>query len=229
MATRIPTRPSTMRKEPRQARSRATVEAILIAGAQVLGRRGWAGFTTNEVAEAAGVSIGSLYQYFPNKLILSEAITARHFDEILAVLRGIGDETLPLARRVEQLVDGMIGVHSINPALHRVLLEEAPRARGPRSVHDRFEAEYLRCYAALIAQPDDARNRESADAAAQVVSAAVAGVIHDAAHRGTIGLPVLKQELVDMVDAYLLRRRRRERVRMRTREMSGSGRATVKR
>ncbi|PQV44860.1 TetR family transcriptional regulator [Paraburkholderia sp. BL21I4N1] len=200
-----------MRKEPRQARSRATVEAILIAGAQVLGRRGWAGFTTNEVAEAAGVSIGSLYQYFPNKLILSEAITARHFDEILAVLRPIGDETLPLARRVEQLVDGMIGVHSINPALHRVLLEEAPRARGPKSVHDRFETEYLRCYAALIAQPDedDARNRESADAAAQVVSAAVAGVIHDAAHRGTIGLPVLKQELVEMVGAYLLRRRRR--------------------
>ncbi|MFM0648126.1 TetR/AcrR family transcriptional regulator [Paraburkholderia bryophila] len=219
MATRIPTRPSTMRKAPRQARSRATVEAILIAGAQVLGRRGWAGFTTNEVAEAAGVSIGSLYQYFPNKLILSEAITARHFDEILAVLRGIGDKTLPLARRVEQLVDGMIGVHSINPALHRVLLEEAPRARGPKSVHDRFEAEYLSCYAALIAQPDegDARNRESADAAAQVVSAAVAGVIHDAAHRGTIGLPVLKQELVEMVDAYLLRRRRRERAKASTR------------
>ncbi|ASL46301.1 HTH-type transcriptional regulator MtrR [Burkholderia sp. AD24] len=226
MATRIPTRPSAMRKEPRQARSRATVEAILIAGAQVLGRRGWASFTTNEVAEAAGVSIGSLYQYFPNKLILSEAITARHFDEILAVLRPIGDEALPLTRRVEQLVDGMIGVHSINPALHRVLLEEAPRARGPKSVHDRFEAEYLRCYAALIAQPgeDDARNRESADAAAQIVSAAVAGVIHDAAHRGTIGLPVLKQELVDMVDAYLLRRRRRGRA-----GVGGDRRGIVKR
>lgn len=109
MTTRIPTRPSSMRKEPRQARSRATVEAILIAGARVLGRRGWAGFTTNEVAGAAGVSIGSLYQYFPNKLILSEAITARHFDEILAVLRPIGDETLSLARRVEQL-------HAAEPA-----------------------------------------------------------------------------------------------------------------
>ena len=215
-----------MRKQPRQARSRATVEAILIAGAQVLGRRGWDGFTTNEVAEAAGVSIGSLYQYFPNKLILSEAITARHFDEILAVLRPIGDEALSLTRRVEQLVDGMIGVHSINPALHRVLLEEAPRVRGPKSVHDRFEAEYLRCYAALIAQPDedDARNRESADAAAQVVSAAVAGVIHDAAHRGTIGLPVLKRELVDMVEAYLLRRRRRGRA-----GVGGDRRGIVKR
>ncbi|RAS22618.1 TetR family transcriptional regulator [Paraburkholderia bryophila] len=215
-----------MRKQPRQARSRATVEAILIAGAQVLGRRGWDGFTTNEVAEAAGVSIGSLYQYFPNKLILSEAITARHFDEILAVLRPIGDEALSLTRRVEQLVDGMIGVHSINPALHRVLLEEAPRVRGPKSVHDRFEAEYLRCYAALIAQPDedDARKCESADAAAQVVSAAVAGVIHDSAHRGTIGLPVLKQELVDMVEAYLLRRRRRGRA-----GVGGDRRGIVKR
>ncbi|WGS54225.1 TetR/AcrR family transcriptional regulator [Paraburkholderia sp. D15] len=200
-----------MRKEPRQARSRATVEAILVAGGLVLGRRGWARFTTNEVAEIAGVSIGSLYQYFPNKLILSQAITARHFDQILAVLRAIGDATLPLARRVEQLIDGMIGVHSINPALHRVLLEEAPRARGPKSVHEKFDAEYLGCYAALIAQSGDTRTQESIDAAAQVISAAVSGAIHDAAHRGTIGSPALKQELVDMIEAYLLRCRRRAR------------------
>lgn len=59
-----------MRKEPRQARSRATVEIIVRAGARVLGDRGWAGFTTNQVAEVAGVSIGSLYQYFPDKLAL---------------------------------------------------------------------------------------------------------------------------------------------------------------
>jgi AcrR family transcriptional regulator len=206
LATRIPAHASTMRKAPRQARSRATVEAILTAGAQLLGRRGWARFTTNEVAEAAGVSIGSLYQYFPNKGVLVEAITTRHFDEVLAVLSAIDDETMPVAQRVEQLVRGMIGVHNINPALHRVLLEEAPHIEGLKSAHETFETEYLRRYTALVASSGNRRSRESVVMAAQVLSAAVAGVIHDAAHRGTLGTPILKRELVAMMTAYLLNR-----------------------
>ncbi len=56
-----------MRKQPSQARSKATVDAIVEAAARILGDQGWAGFTTNKVAEAAGVSIGSYYQYFPDK------------------------------------------------------------------------------------------------------------------------------------------------------------------
>src|SRR5579871_4413597 len=78
---------SAMRKEPRQARSRATVEAIIRAGARVLGARGMDGFTTNETADVAGVSIGSLYQYFPDKLSLIDAIRRRHLDDVLAVMR----------------------------------------------------------------------------------------------------------------------------------------------
>ena len=70
-----------MRKEPRQSRSRVTVEAILDAGARILSDEGWAAFTTNRVAEVAGVSIGSLYQYFPDKLSLVDAIRSRHLEE----------------------------------------------------------------------------------------------------------------------------------------------------
>ncbi|HEE6563133.1 TetR/AcrR family transcriptional regulator [Acinetobacter baumannii] len=55
------------RKRPRQARSVATFEAILEAAARILESLGFAGFNTNAVAELAGVSIGSLYQYFPSK------------------------------------------------------------------------------------------------------------------------------------------------------------------
>lgn len=58
------------RKPPTQERARATVERILLAARRVLARRGFAKFTTNEVANSAGVSIGSLYQYFPNKRAL---------------------------------------------------------------------------------------------------------------------------------------------------------------
>ena len=55
------------RKRPVQARSRQTVESILVAAARILAERGYLATTTNDVADAAGVSIGSLYQYFPNK------------------------------------------------------------------------------------------------------------------------------------------------------------------
>ncbi|TIV25222.1 MAG: TetR/AcrR family transcriptional regulator, partial [Mesorhizobium sp.] len=87
MSTRIAKPAARMRKQPRQARSIATVEAIIEAGAHVLSELGWVGFSTNKVAEAAGVSIGSLYQYFPDKLALVEAIRRRHFDHVLSVLR----------------------------------------------------------------------------------------------------------------------------------------------
>jgi len=80
------------RKQPRQRRAEATVEAILEAAAQLVARRGLAGFNTNAVAERAGVSIGSLYQYFPNKDAIMAALIARQHDrqvqgllEVLAV------------------------------------------------------------------------------------------------------------------------------------------------
>ena len=55
------------RRKPRQARSQATVEVILAAAARVFARSGYAATTTNHVAAKAGVSIGSLYEYFPSK------------------------------------------------------------------------------------------------------------------------------------------------------------------
>jgi AcrR family transcriptional regulator len=185
-----------MRKEPQQERARATVEAILEAAARILDRHGWARFTTNAVADAAGVSIGSLYQYFPDKLALVEAILRRHFDDVLAALR-TADEDTTRAARIERLVSGMIAAHSVHPSLHRVLLEEVPRGKISKAIHQRFEAEYRDLYAKLIAADQRGEIR------AQVLSAAIEGVIHDAARRGTLGSPALKQELVHLVEAYL--------------------------
>jgi AcrR family transcriptional regulator len=192
-----------MRKEPRQARSRATVEAIVRAGARVLGDRGLDGFTTNEVADVAGVSIGSLYQYFPDKLSLIDAIRRRHLDDVLAILRGIGRGDTPLAQLIEDLVDGMIAVHSIEPALHRVLLDEAPRYDGERSIQGMFEQEYMARYKAIVAACPDRAGRASADVAAQVLSSAVEGVIHNAARRGMLKSPELRQELIYLLRSYL--------------------------
>ena len=210
MATRIPAAQGKMRKQPQQERSRDTVEAIVQASAHILGRRGWGGLTTNGVAEAAGVSIGSLYQYFPNKLALVEAVRSRHFQDVLTALRAADDPGKSPAQRIEAVVEGMISVHSRNPAVHHTLLEETPRSRASKAAHDEFETEYMRRYEALISTSRRARRFAHPSIAAQVLSAAIAGVVHDAARRGTLGSPALKQELVHMITAYLCKSRRTE-------------------
>src|SRR5207237_4083987 len=103
-----------MRKQPKQRRSRETVEAIVQASIQVLGNSGWAGFTTNRVAERAGVSIGSVYQYFPEKSALVAAIRARHFADVLAVVQAAAGRG-SLDARIARLIDGMIAVHACQP------------------------------------------------------------------------------------------------------------------
>lgn len=84
------------RRSPKQARSRATVEAIVEAAAQILERGGPAALNTNDVAERAGVSVGTLYQYFPDK----QAIL------IAAARRELG----PLAGRQRALVQALIAM-----------------------------------------------------------------------------------------------------------------------
>ena len=122
------------RKSPRQERSRDTVEAILGATARVLKRRGFAGTNTNRVAEVAGVSVGSLYQYFPNKDALVAALHQRHAHELLAVLDGAlaGAAQRSLEATVRALIRATLDAHLVDPELHRVLETEL---QG----HDRFE------------------------------------------------------------------------------------------
>jgi AcrR family transcriptional regulator len=195
-----------MRKEPRQGRSRATVEAIVEAGARVLAQEGWNGFTTNETARIAGVSIGSLYQYFPNKLALVEAIRRRHFDDVLTVMRAATGGKMTIARRVETLVRGMIDVHGTHPALHRVLLEEIPHGQGSHAAHELFEAEYRSRYESLVGMCSQ-RAASRIGEAARVLSAAIEGVVHDAARSGALNSPTLNEELKALIRAFLRGRR----------------------
>ncbi|RSZ41070.1 MULTISPECIES: TetR/AcrR family transcriptional regulator [unclassified Variovorax] len=193
-----------MRKAPSQQRSRVTVDVIVEAATRVLARRGWARFTTNEIAAVAGVSVGSLYQYFPDKLAIAEAIRERHLEEVLVALSGSSEsdnEAVSLDQRVERFVDGVIAAHSVDQALHRVLVDEVPLAA--RSSYPEFEAEYQRRYRALVARDDDIGSSNEDDTAARMLSSAVEGVVHAAARRGELGLPALRRELVRLVLAYL--------------------------
>ena len=203
MSTRITKVSSGLRKEPRQARSRATVDAIVDAGARVLADHGWAAFTTNKVAEMAGASIGSLYQYFPDKLSLVEAIRRRHLDDCLAALRRTVADDKPLNRFVEEWVDALIEAHSIHPRLHRVLLDEAPNFDAFRDPNSAFEKAYLECYlnAVVVLRPDLVE--DDAKRMAIVLSDAIDGVIHNAARRGALSASGIRHELVRLVMAYI--------------------------
>ena len=195
-----------MRKAPLQQRSRVTVDTIVEAATRVLVRRGWARFTTNEIAEVAGVSVGSLYQYFPDKLAIAEAIRQRHLDEVLVALAGPGEEEpATLDRRVARFVDGVIAAHSIDQVLHRVLVDEVPLA--PRSAYPEFEAEYQRRYRALVAESAGPDPDADGDTAARMLSSAVEGAVHAAARRGDLETPAMRTELVRLVLAYLRARR----------------------
>lgn len=198
MSTRIRQKASTMRKVPRQERSRATVEAIVEAATHVLGRRGWAEFNTNEVADVAGASIGSLYQYFPNKLALIEAIRSRHFDGVIGVLKKACAE--PAEAGVNTLVEGMLELHSANPLLHKALLEEAPRSSA---ADEKFERKYLECYGSFVAQHMRGGRAVSHRVAAQVLAGSMEGAVHYAATHGLSRSPAFRMEIGNMVRAYL--------------------------
>lgn len=81
-----------MKKEPKQVRSKASVAAMVGACARILERNGYAGLSTNAIAEVAGVSIGSVYEYFPGK----EAVVARLTEELLAETTSLLHERLDL-------------------------------------------------------------------------------------------------------------------------------------
>lgn len=85
-------RSSEPRKRPRQARSQATVERILDEAARLFDEVGYQEVTTNHVAEAAAVSVGSLYQYFPNKDALLVGLAERHLEEATPRLAALADE-----------------------------------------------------------------------------------------------------------------------------------------
>lgn len=126
MARRVRT---TARKRPRQDRSRATVDAILDATAHVLVAEGYDRASTNRVAERAGVSVGSLYQYFPNKEALVGELVDRLSKQITELVVDRLSELLeePPERVARELVTAMVRLKRDDPALARVLREQIPR------------------------------------------------------------------------------------------------------
>jgi AcrR family transcriptional regulator len=132
------------RKEASQARSRATVEALVDATARILVREGFDKASTNRIAAVAGVSVGSLYQYFPGKEALVAAVIERHQQEIMQLVRGELAQVAsqPLKQAVRTLVTVAVESHRIDPKLHRVLAEQIPRVGKLEKVETFNRANY---------------------------------------------------------------------------------------
>jgi AcrR family transcriptional regulator len=137
--TREPAIALPTRRAPKQGRSKALVDALLEAAARILVRDGWGALTTNRVAAEAGVSVGSLYQYYPHKDAIVAALVERLGDDMLCSLLHVGHGLR--GRSVEEavvtIVRAALEATRRDAALHRALARELPHL-GALEVYERM-------------------------------------------------------------------------------------------
>lgn len=125
------------RKQPKQARATDLVAAILEAAVQVLASEGAQRFTTTRVAEKAGVSVGSLYRYFPNKAALLFRLQSDEWRQTGGLLRTIlEDDQRPPLERLRRLVHAFIRSECEEAAVRVALNDAAPLYRDAPEAHE---------------------------------------------------------------------------------------------
>lgn len=177
MARAIPTTP---RKSATQKRSQAMVETLLDATARVLTREGYDRASTNRIATAAGVSVGSLYQYFPNKEALVAALVARHNRQMLELLRDALKEvaSLDLATAIRELVRAAVDAHLVDSALHRIFAEQVPRM-GQLAKIDALQQETFLMVRAYLEERRGEISAPDLDSATSICVTAVEALTHE--------------------------------------------------
>ncbi|MEW2567937.1 TetR/AcrR family transcriptional regulator [Streptomyces sp. NPDC047070] len=194
----------TPRRTPRQVRAELTRERILSSAAHVFAEYGYAAGTTNRIAEHARVSIGSLYQYFPNKDAILAKLLVRHID------RGgwAGADELDLSpgslkEAVLALVRDAIDHHRDDPQLLRMMIEEAPVSSELIEAMDRHGKDRVRQIRDVLARHPDVRV-EDLDMAAELVVGTVEMNTHKLmASPHPIQVERLERELTAMLTRYL--------------------------
>ena len=204
MTTRRSTRLSE-RKQPQQARSAELVAAILQAGAQVLAKEGAARFTTARVAEKAGVSIGSLYQYFPNKAAILYRLQTQEWQQTSDLLRRLLEDTRHAPpQRLRNLVHAFVR-SECEEAVMRVALNDAaplyrdaPEARATKEEGGRIVLAFLE---EALPNASDATRILAGDLITHTLSAV--GKQFSAGPRTDAEIEAYADALADMLCAYL--------------------------
>ena len=178
MARRPATNP---RKSAIQERSRATVDALVEATARILVKEGFDKASTNRIAEVAGVSVGSLYQYFPGKEALVAAVIERHQQQIMQTVRGELAEVLaePVEKAMRMLVAIAVKAHRVDPKLHRVLAEQIPRV-GKLEKLDLFNRENYALFRTYLERHRDEIRVDDLDLASFVCVTSIEALTHNA-------------------------------------------------
>jgi AcrR family transcriptional regulator len=198
-------RPHGPRKQPRQARSRALVDAVVEATEKVLAGEGAEGVTTTRVAEVAGVSVGSLYQYYPSRESLIAAVIERRveddirwMDTVLPTLIG-----QPLRVILRQCLERVVHLFRAETALYREILTSMESV-ARSDVAAAMVAEGTRRFAELLGRMAIAP--DSAERAAWIVVTALVAVVRTAARERPALLddPGFIDDLERMTLRYLL-------------------------
>ncbi|MGT2482143.1 TetR family transcriptional regulator [Methylobacterium oryzae CBMB20] len=204
----MPDRPSlriSRRKQPQQARSSDLVAAVLEAAAQVLAEGGAARFTTARVAERAGVSIGSLYQYFPNKAAILFQLQSDEWRDTSALLAGIlTDPDMAPGARLRAAVHAFVRSECAEAAMRRALdaaapaYRDAPEAAEPQLAGSQAFRDFL--HAALPAVPE-----ADLQVAGEIIAMTLCTVGEriSEAIRDEAAMEVFAGALADMLCAYL--------------------------
>lgn len=196
-------RRTTPRKQPRQQRSRDTVAVILEAAARVLEARGLEGYNTNAVAERGGISVGSVYQYFPNKDALTLALIANFEEALLAKVRDAiaASEGKSLAASLALVVRAQLEAHAERAGLNRILETEEDRLR-PASSAPSAATELKQLVAALLARHRRELGRPVGDDAVEdliVISRAMV----DHALQSDLSRPAASRRVLRAIEGYL--------------------------
>jgi len=196
---------TSVRRRPKQRRARQTVEAVLDAVIRLLKHEGSQAITTNRIAEVAGVSIGSLYQYFPDKRAIFTALHQRHIDQIdrMVQTKLVEHAASSLEELVRAMVEAMVEVHAVDPELYELLMAEVPhRADGTRDFAVRLHGAFR---LAISSRAHELKKGRDLDKVVFVVTHMVEGLSHGAVLRRPprISLKDAKEETVRAILAYL--------------------------
>lgn len=180
---------SAARKSPTQERSKRTVERILDAAARIFHEHGYSGSTTNDIADEAGVSVGSLYQYFPNKDALLVALTQRHIEsttaDLMILLTSEPGET-DLETILRTVVDFLVSQHDLDD-LHLLVMHQAPRTRDINITLERAKSQLVELTSHTLRNViTDSRRRELIS---RMVVATIDASVHDVILRQPRGKP----------------------------------------
>lgn len=195
------------RRRPKQRRAQQTVDAVLDAVIRLLKREGFGAVTTNRIAEVAGVSIGSVYQYFADKQAIFVALHQRHIDQIdrMVETKLIEHAGATLDVLMRAMVEGMIDAHTADPELYELLATEVPhRADGTRAFAQRLHGAFRLALSSRAPELKKGRDRDL-DNLAFVVANMVDSLSHAALFQRPprLSLSAAKAEAARAVLAYL--------------------------